>query len=122
MLHRGHVSLVATLRLYYVMPVTAGRQIIPCHSLLYKSAGKGFYAAGNNIVIKIGTSGFSYDDWVGPVYPPDLPAREHLTYYAERFPTVELNVTYYRVPEAHGRGLRARRRQISCSRSRRLQA
>jgi len=39
-------------------------------------------------VIKIGTSGFSYDDWVGPVYPPDLPAREHLTYYAEHFPTV----------------------------------
>lgn len=51
-------------------------------------------------MIKIGTSGFSYDDWVGPVYPPDLPARERLTYYAERFPTVELNVTYYRVPDA----------------------
>lgn len=50
-------------------------------------------------MIKIGTSGFSYDDWVGQVYPPDLPAREHLAYYAERFPTVELNVTYYRVPE-----------------------
>ncbi len=50
-------------------------------------------------MIKIGTSGFSYDDWVGPVYPPELPAREHLAYYAERFPTVELNVTYYRVPE-----------------------
>ncbi len=49
-------------------------------------------------MIKIGTSGFSYDDWVGPVYPPGLPAREHLAYYAERFPAVELNVTYYRVP------------------------
>jgi uncharacterized protein YecE (DUF72 family) len=50
-------------------------------------------------VIRIGTSGFSYDDWIGPFYPPDLPAREHLSYYAREFPTVELNVTYYRVPE-----------------------
>lgn len=50
-------------------------------------------------MIKIGTSGFSYDDWVGPVYPPELPAREHLAFYANLFPTVELNVTYYRVPD-----------------------
>jgi uncharacterized protein YecE (DUF72 family) len=34
-----------------------------------------------------------------PVYPEDLPDREQLSYYACRFPTVELNVTYYRVPE-----------------------
>jgi uncharacterized protein YecE (DUF72 family) len=50
-------------------------------------------------MIKLGTSGFSYDDWVGPVYPPDLPRRGWLGYYAERFQTVELNVTYYRIPE-----------------------
>jgi uncharacterized protein YecE (DUF72 family) len=50
-------------------------------------------------VIKLGTSGFSYDDWVGPVYPPDLPRWGWLGYYAERFQTVELNVTYYRLPE-----------------------
>lgn len=49
-------------------------------------------------MFRIGTSGFSYDDWVGPVYPEGLPAREHLQFYAELFPTVELNVTYYRVP------------------------
>jgi uncharacterized protein YecE (DUF72 family) len=50
-------------------------------------------------MIKIGTSGFSYKDWVGPVYPKDLPSREQLAYYAELFPTVELNVTYYRIPQ-----------------------
>jgi uncharacterized protein YecE (DUF72 family) len=49
-------------------------------------------------MIKIGTSGFSYDDWVGPVYPEGLPAREQLSYYAREFFTVEINTTYYRVP------------------------
>ncbi len=49
-------------------------------------------------MLRIGTSGFSYDDWIGPVYPEGLPAREHLQYYATLFSTVELNVTYYRVP------------------------
>ncbi len=51
-------------------------------------------------MIKIGTSGFSYDDWVGPVYPAGLPAREQLSFYAREFSTVEINTTYYRVPDA----------------------
>ncbi len=51
-------------------------------------------------MLRIGTSGFSYDDWIGPVYPEGLPAREHLQFYASLFSTVELNVTYYRVPAA----------------------
>jgi len=50
-------------------------------------------------VIRLGTSGFSYDDWVGPVYPAELPKREWLAYYAKEFDTLELNVTYYRVPD-----------------------
>ncbi len=50
-------------------------------------------------MIRLGTSGFSYDDWIGEVYPEDLPRRVWLEYYAERFDTVELNVTYYRIPE-----------------------
>lgn len=49
-------------------------------------------------MIMLGTSGFSYDDWIGPVYPQELPRYAWLGYYAERFETVELNVTYYRVP------------------------
>lgn len=52
------------------------------------------------MTILIGTSGFSYDDWVGPVYPPGLPKQEWLAYYAREFPTCELNFTYYRIPSA----------------------
>ena len=51
-------------------------------------------------MIRIGTSGFSYDDWLGPVYPAGLPARDQLAFYAREFSTVELNVTYYRIPDA----------------------
>ncbi len=49
-------------------------------------------------MIRLGTSGFSYDDWVGPVYPEDLPRLQWLSFYAQQFDTVELNVTFYRVP------------------------
>ncbi len=48
--------------------------------------------------ILIGTSGFSYQDWKGPFYPEKLPAREMLGYYAESFPVVEINSTYYAIP------------------------
>ena len=51
-------------------------------------------------MIRIGTSGFSYKDWVGPVYPQELPQWQWLPYYAQSFDTVELNVTYYRLPTA----------------------
>lgn len=50
-------------------------------------------------MIRLGTSGFSYDDWIGAVYPEDLPRWGWLGYYAKQFDTVELNVTYYRIPE-----------------------
>lgn len=50
-------------------------------------------------MILVGTSGFSYQDWRGPFYPADLPAREMLGYYAGHFPFVELNTTYYRMPD-----------------------
>ena len=49
-------------------------------------------------MIRIGTSGFSYKDWVGPVYPETLAPRDRLSFYAREFSTVELNVTYYRIP------------------------
>ena len=50
------------------------------------------------MTIIIGTSGFSYKDWVGPVYPEDLPKNEWLRHYAQEFSTVELNFSYYRIP------------------------
>ncbi|HET89818.1 MAG TPA: DUF72 domain-containing protein [Chloroflexi bacterium] len=46
----------------------------------------------------IGTSGFSYKDWVGPVYPQGLAKSEWLSFYAQEFPTCELNFSYYRIP------------------------
>ena len=49
-------------------------------------------------MIRLGTSGFSYDDWIGPVYPEDLAKWQWLGFYAQEFNTVELNVSYYRVP------------------------
>jgi uncharacterized protein YecE (DUF72 family) len=51
-------------------------------------------------MILLGTSGFSYDDWIGPVYPPDLPRRRWLEHMTGQVDTIELNVTYYRVPGA----------------------
>jgi len=49
-------------------------------------------------MIYLGTSGFSYKDWVGPFYPPGLPSREWLSYYAREFKACEVNSTYYAVP------------------------
>lgn len=51
-------------------------------------------------VIRFGSSGFSYKDWVGPFYPEGLPQREWLAYYAREFDTVEVNMTFYRPPAA----------------------
>ena len=46
----------------------------------------------------IGTSGYNYPEWKGSFYPDTLPAAKMLPYYAERFPTVEINYTFYRAP------------------------
>lgn len=46
----------------------------------------------------LGTSGWSYPGWRGVFYPPDLPAKRWLEFYAARFPTVEINMTFYRLP------------------------
>jgi uncharacterized protein YecE (DUF72 family) len=45
-----------------------------------------------------GTSGYSYKEWLGRFYPEKLPANAMLRYYAERFATVEINNTFYRMP------------------------
>jgi uncharacterized protein YecE (DUF72 family) len=48
----------------------------------------------------IGTSGYSYRHWEnGVFYPQDLPKNKQLQYYSQFFKTVELNVTFYRLPE-----------------------
>jgi len=48
--------------------------------------------------ILIGTSGYSFADWVGPFYPPGTRSRDFLGYYANLFRAVEVNSTYYGIP------------------------
>ena len=48
--------------------------------------------------ILIGCSGWSYPDWEGPFYPPGTAASDYLEWYADRFPIVEVDSTFYRPP------------------------
>jgi uncharacterized protein YecE (DUF72 family) len=50
-------------------------------------------------VIRIGTSGWSYDHWVGVIYPPRTPVSSRLDLYVQEFNTVELNASFYRWPK-----------------------
>ena len=46
----------------------------------------------------VGTSGYNYPEWRGTFYPEKFSTDKMLPYYAERFPTVEINYTFYRIP------------------------
>lgn len=48
--------------------------------------------------VRVGTSGYNYPEWKGHFYPTTLSAAKMLPYYAERFSTVEINYTFYRMP------------------------
>jgi uncharacterized protein YecE (DUF72 family) len=48
--------------------------------------------------IYIGTSGWVYKDWAKRFYPREIPKKRHLEFYATRFPTVEINASFYRLP------------------------
>jgi uncharacterized protein YecE (DUF72 family) len=50
--------------------------------------------------ILVGTSGYSYTEWVGPVYPQGTTQKDFLSLYSGLFSTVELNFTYYSMPKA----------------------
>ena len=50
--------------------------------------------------LHVGTSGYSYKEWKGNFYPEELPAKEMLSYYSRRLPAVEINNTFYRLPQA----------------------
>lgn len=53
-------------------------------------------------MLRIGTSGWQYRHWRGTFYPREVPQRDWLAYYTARFGTVEVNNTFYRLPEASG--------------------
>ncbi|HEU4413043.1 MAG TPA: DUF72 domain-containing protein [Polyangiaceae bacterium] len=50
--------------------------------------------------IYVGTSGWVYKSWAATFYPKRVPAKRHFAFYAEHFPTVEINASFYRLPEA----------------------
>jgi uncharacterized protein YecE (DUF72 family) len=70
-----------------------GREVDPCR-FRRGTAGR------NPGVIRVGTSGWQYRDWRDRFYPPRLPQREWLRHFATRFPTVEVNNSFYRLPES----------------------
>src|SRR5437868_10277212 len=54
--------------------------------------------ASSRGLLYAGSSGFSYREWVGSLYPEGARADEYLRLYAERLPAVELNTSFYRLP------------------------
>ncbi len=50
-------------------------------------------------LVRIGTSGWSYGHWKGIFYPEDQPKAKWLEYYTRKFDTVELNASFYRLPQ-----------------------
>jgi uncharacterized protein YecE (DUF72 family) len=56
-------------------------------------------AGGTDVNVRVGTSGYSYPEWKGNFYPEKIAAKDMLSFYAGRFPTVEINNTFYRMPK-----------------------
>jgi uncharacterized protein YecE (DUF72 family) len=52
----------------------------------------------HDLPLYIGTSSWSSEDWRGSVYPPEAKTSDFLPYYAHRFPVVEIDMTFYRIP------------------------
>src|SRR5256885_5911170 len=50
--------------------------------------------------LHVGTSGYNFPEWKGSFYPPKLPTAKWLEYYAQQLGTVEINYTFYRMPNA----------------------
>lgn len=50
-------------------------------------------------IIYIGTSGYSFKDWIGNFYPEKIKSGEMLNFYAQHFKVVEINSTYYSIPK-----------------------
>lgn len=50
-------------------------------------------------MIRIGTSGYSYKDWVGPFYPEGIKPQLMLKYYSQYYNFTEINSTYYKIPD-----------------------
>jgi uncharacterized protein YecE (DUF72 family) len=51
------------------------------------------------VKVWVGTSGYSYKEWLGNFYPEELSPKEMLHWYASQLPAVEINNTFYRLPK-----------------------
>ncbi|MBD0389505.1 MAG: DUF72 domain-containing protein, partial [Nostoc sp. C3-bin3] len=51
--------------------------------------------------LQIGTSGWVYKHWMDIFYPSNLPSDQQLSFYAQHFTTVEINFSFYRLPERY---------------------
>jgi uncharacterized protein YecE (DUF72 family) len=51
--------------------------------------------------VYVGTSGYSYQDWMGHFYPTDMEKGQFLSYYSQVFDAVEVNYTYYKMPDSY---------------------
>ena len=72
-----------------------GDSQLPARSLIFYTGRMG---KTSDHPIWIGCSGWSYADWEGPFYPEGMASGEYLEWYADRFPIVEVDSTFYRVP------------------------
>src|SRR5207244_6020872 len=52
------------------------------------------------VKVRVGTSGYNFPEWKGTFYPDKTPESKMLEYYAQRLATVEINYTFYRMPNA----------------------
>src|SRR6266513_5936668 len=75
---------------------------MPSHHLNHFSHPTQAMPAGRPILgkVHIGTSGWHYKHWRGPFYPDDLAPAKMLSWYAERFDTVEINNSFYKLPSS----------------------
>ena len=48
--------------------------------------------------VRVGTSGYNFPEWKGTFYPAKMPESKMLEYYAQRLSTVEIDYTFYRMP------------------------
>src|SRR2546426_2967432 len=52
------------------------------------------------VKVHVDTSGYNFPEWKGTFYPTKMPESQMLEYYAQRLATVEINYTFYRMPNA----------------------
>src|SRR5262245_28068857 len=68
------------------------------HAIQKAVEGRMSLVYSRRTMIWVGTSGYNYPEWRGSFYPTGFSTKKMLPYYAERFPTVEINYTFYRMP------------------------